>query len=194
MAQAIHPDQPKTTAKAAAPKPKPGKLSQQHKSPPRKIRKPIFDDIEEQIHSEALYEDDDGKHIYLTRGCLLGEGGFARVYAMKDEATNKMGALKVVNKDQLKSSKNKSKLYAEIKLHRAMDHPHIVKFHSCFEDTQNVYLQMELCEHGVRWSRLVYKKQKQRKSREVLDDVAVTDLCARSFIWVGPNSYTLVPT
>ncbi|KAA1138519.1 Cell cycle serine/threonine-protein kinase cdc5/MSD2 [Puccinia graminis f. sp. tritici] len=148
MAQAIHPDQPKTTAKAAAPKPKPGKLSQQHKSPPRKIRKPIFDDIEEQIHSEALYEDDDGKHIYLTRGCLLGEGGFARVYAMKDEATNKMGALKVVNKDQLKSSKNKSKLYAEIKLHRAMDHPHIVKFHSCFEDSQNVYLQMELCEHG----------------------------------------------
>ncbi|POW15104.1 hypothetical protein PSTT_02376, partial [Puccinia striiformis] len=100
------------------------------------------------IHSEALYEDDDGKHIYLTRGCLLGEGGFARVYAMKDETTNKMGALKVVNKDQLKSSKNKSKLYAEIKLHRAMDHPHIVKFHSCFEDSQNVYLQMELCEHG----------------------------------------------
>ena len=149
MAQAAHRDQqPKTPAKASAPKPKPGKLSQQHKSPPRKIRKPIFDDVEEQIHSEALYEDDDGKHIYLTRGCLLGEGGFARVYAMKDETTNKMGALKVVNKDQLKSSKNKSKLYAEIKLHRSMDHPHIVKFHSCFEDSQNVYLQMELCEHG----------------------------------------------
>ncbi|KAI9625067.1 hypothetical protein H4Q26_016454 [Puccinia striiformis f. sp. tritici PST-130] len=149
MAQATHPDQQaKGPTKAPVSKPKPGKLSQQHKSPPRKIRKPIFDDLEEQIHSEALYEDDDGKHIYLTRGCLLGEGGFARVYAMKDETTNKMGALKVVNKDQLKSSKNKSKLYAEIKLHRAMDHPHIVKFHSCFEDSQNVYLQMELCEHG----------------------------------------------
>jgi len=149
MAQATHPDQPaKTSTKQAAPKPKPGKLSQQHKSPPRKIRKPIFDDVEEQLHSKELFEDEDGKHIYLTRGCLLGEGGFARVYAMKDETTNKMGALKVVNKDQLKSSKNKSKLYAEIKLHRAMDHPHIVKFHSCFEDSQNVYLQMELCEHG----------------------------------------------
>ncbi|PLW06661.1 hypothetical protein PCANC_03127 [Puccinia coronata f. sp. avenae] len=149
MAQATHPDPPaKTSAKPAAPKPKPGKLSQQHKSPPRKIRKPIFDDVEEQIHAGELHEDEDGKHIYLTRGCLLGEGGFARVYAMKDETTNKMGALKVVNKDQLKSSKNKSKLYAEIKLHRAMDHPHIVKFHSCFEDSQNVYLQMELCEHG----------------------------------------------
>ncbi|POW21612.1 hypothetical protein PSHT_02174 [Puccinia striiformis] len=149
MAQATHTDQQaKGPTKAPVSKPKPGKLSQQHKSPPRKIRKPIFDDLEEQIHSEALYEDDDGKHIYLTRGCLLGEGGFARVYAMKDETTNKMGALKVVNKDQLKSSKNKSKLYAEIKLHRAMEHPHIVKFHSCFEDSQNVYLQMELCEHG----------------------------------------------
>lgn len=153
MAHPTH-DQPtgptKTTGstKPSAPKPKSGKLSQQHKSPPRKIRKPIYDDLEEQLHPESIYEDEDGKHIYLTRGCLLGEGGFARVYAMKDEVTNKTGALKVVNKEQLKSSKNKGKLYAEIKLHRAMDHPHIVKFHSCFEDTQNVYLQMELCEHG----------------------------------------------
>jgi serine/threonine protein kinase len=167
MAQATHPDPPaKTSAKPAAPKPKPGKLSQQHKSPPRKIRKPIFDDVEEQIHAGELHEDEDGKHIYLTRGCLLGEGGFARVYAMKDETTNKMGALKVVNKDQLKSSKNKSKLYAEIKLHRAMDHPHIVQFHSCFEDSQNVYLQMELCEHGVRWVWLRSEKKKKKKTKK----------------------------
>lgn len=128
----------------------PGKLSQQHKSPPRKIRRPIFDgEAEERVDPSTILEDESGKFIYLTRGCLLGEGGFARVYAMRDETTKKLGALKVVSKNQLKSSKNKSKLYAEIKLHRAMDHPHIVKFHSCFEDSQNVYLQMELCEHGV---------------------------------------------
>ncbi|MBW0485454.1 hypothetical protein O181_025169 [Austropuccinia psidii MF-1] len=139
-----------SSTKPVQPKAKPGKLSQQHKSPPRKIRKPIFDELEEErvYPSHAIHKDDQGKFIYLTRGCLLGEGGFARVYAMKDEIKNQMGALKVVNKDQLKSSKNKSKLYAEIKLHRAMDHPHIVKFQSCFEDHQNVYLQMELCEHG----------------------------------------------
>ncbi|CAH7666116.1 PLK/PLK1 protein kinase [Phakopsora pachyrhizi] len=147
-----------TSAKPTTAKPKPGKLSQQHKSPPRKIRKPIFDEdlLQEDptetnssaSSSNGVYEDEDGRFIYLTRGCLLGEGGFARVYAMKDERTNRMGALKVVSKDQLKSSKNKSKLYAEIKLHRAMEHPHIVKFQSCFEDNQNVYLQMELCEHG----------------------------------------------
>ncbi|KAH9823432.1 hypothetical protein DFH28DRAFT_359025 [Melampsora americana] len=140
-----------TTATTTTTKPKanPGKLSQQHKSPPRKIRKPIYEgESEETIDPSQILTDQSGKFIYLTRGCLLGEGGFARVYAMRDETTKQLGALKVVSKNQLKSSKNKSKLYAEIKLHRAMDHPHIVKFHSCFEDQQNVYLQMELCEHG----------------------------------------------
>ncbi|KAG0147049.1 hypothetical protein CROQUDRAFT_43458 [Cronartium quercuum f. sp. fusiforme G11] len=140
---------PSRPAPTKAPKANPGKLSQQHKSPPRKIRKPIYEgELEDRVESSEIFEDETGKFVYLTRGCLLGEGGFARVYAMRDETTKKLGALKVVSKNQLKSCKNKSKLYAEIKLHRAMEHPHIVKFHSCFEDRQNVYLQMELCEHG----------------------------------------------
>ncbi len=40
-------------------------------------------------------------------------------------------------------------LYAEIKIHRMMIHPHIVRFHECFEDTDNVYMVLDLCPNGV---------------------------------------------
>lgn len=78
---------------------------------------------------------------------FLGEGGFARVY----EATDEKGvrhAIKVINKAALKTTKNRTKLFAEIKIHKSLDHPNIVKFEECFEDEENVYMVLELCESG----------------------------------------------
>ncbi|GAA5884164.1 hypothetical protein JCM16303_005950 [Sporobolomyces ruberrimus] len=85
---------------------------------------------------------------WLQRGQLLGEGGFARVYLCTepDGITNK--ALKVIDKQQLKSTKTKAKLFAEIKIHQSMDHPNIIAFEHCFEDEGNVYMQLELCAQG----------------------------------------------
>ena len=37
----------------------------------------------------------------------------------------------------------------EIKLHRSLDHTHIVKFHSYFEDDQNIYFILEYCSRKV---------------------------------------------
>lgn len=31
-----------------------------------------------------------------------------------------------------------------------MMHPNILSFEHCFEDTDNVYMQLEFCAHGVR--------------------------------------------
>ena len=30
-----------------------------------------------------------------------------------------------------------------------LDHPHVVRFDDCFEDEENVYMVLELCENGV---------------------------------------------
>ncbi|KAH9162501.1 Pkinase-domain-containing protein [Lactarius sanguifluus] len=49
----------------------------------------------------------------------------------------------VVTKSSLKT-----KLYAEIKIHKALDHPNIVRFINCFEDDENVYMTLELCPSG----------------------------------------------
>jgi serine/threonine protein kinase len=52
----------------------------------------------------------------------------------------------VVNKDTLKKPRHKAKLESEIKIHMKLKHPHVVYLHDAFEDKENVYLLMELCE------------------------------------------------
>jgi serine/threonine protein kinase len=98
----------------------------------------------------ALVKRDRGQmRNLLHRGPLLGEGGFARVYSAVEAVDGTAKALKVISKLQLKTAKNKGKLFAEIKLHQAMAHENIVRFEECFEDYENVYMVMEICHGGV---------------------------------------------
>ncbi|KAF9817703.1 hypothetical protein IEO21_03252 [Rhodonia placenta] len=90
---------------------------------------------------------DKSHSVEFVRVGMLGEGGFARVYEVKDSRNNR-SACKVVTKSSLKTKKAKTKLYAEIKIHRSLDHPNIVRFQECFEDDENVYMTLELCHNG----------------------------------------------
>lgn len=40
------------------------------------------------------------------------------------------------------------KLSNEIKLHKSLRHEHVVEFYNTFEDDQNVYINLEVCEYG----------------------------------------------
>ena len=101
------------------------------------------------------------------------KGGFARVYEVLD-ARGGRHAIKCVAKTSLKSKKSRTKvrpfqifiplahlhqLYAEIKLHRALQHPNIVGFEECFEDDDNVYMTLELCEVGSMMDMLRRRKR-----------------------------------
>ncbi|KJA14333.1 hypothetical protein HYPSUDRAFT_208789 [Hypholoma sublateritium FD-334 SS-4] len=90
---------------------------------------------------------DNHGRVQFDRVGFLGEGGFARVYEVKDSRNNRL-ACKVVTKTSLKTKKAKTKLYAEIKIHRSLQHPNIVNFQDCFEDSENVYMTLELCPSG----------------------------------------------
>ncbi|KAI8999393.1 kinase-like domain-containing protein [Gaertneriomyces semiglobifer] len=81
-----------------------------------------------------------------SRGGILGEGGFARCYEAID-ATGVRFACKVIPKASLKTSKQKQKLIAEIRVHQLMSHPNIVGFKHVFEDDDFVYMILELCEN-----------------------------------------------
>lgn len=50
-------------------------------------------------------------------------------------------------------------LYAEIKLHRALQHANIVGFEECFEDDENVYMTLELCDNGSMMDMLRRRKR-----------------------------------
>ena len=49
---------------------------------------------------------------------------------------------------------NRDQLYAEIKIHKALNHSNIVRFLDCFEDEENVYMTLELCPNGSLMSML----------------------------------------
>ncbi|KAJ3290604.1 Cell cycle serine/threonine-protein kinase cdc5/MSD2 [Borealophlyctis nickersoniae] len=77
---------------------------------------------------------------------VLCPGGFAKCYEVTNAKGNRLAA-KVVPKASLKSTKQKNKLIAEIRIHQIMSHDHIVTFHHFFEDEDNVYMILELCEN-----------------------------------------------
>ena len=84
-----------------------------------------------------------------TKGKYLGKGGFARCYTMTCMKTGRVYAGKVVAKSSLVKSKAKAKLIAEIKIHKHLNHRHIVKFEHFFEDKVNVYILLEICTNST---------------------------------------------
>lgn len=81
------------------------------------------------------------------KGKFLGKGGFAKCYEFTNLDSKKVYAAKVVSKASLVKSRAKQKLITEIKIHKALHHPNIVAFEHYFEDHENVYILLELCQN-----------------------------------------------
>ena len=54
-------------------------------------------------------------------------------------------ALKIVSKSTLVKPRAEQKLRSEIRIHRTLNHPNVVRFERYFEDGLNAYLLLELC-------------------------------------------------
>ena len=81
------------------------------------------------------------------KGRLLGKGGFARCYEFINSENKHSSAAKVIPKKSLVKSRAKQKLISEIKIHKGLHHPNIVAFEHYFEDPDNVYLLIEICQN-----------------------------------------------
>eukprot|EP00730_Choanoeca_flexa_P001126 TRINITY_DN10488_c0_g1_i1.p1 TRINITY_DN10488_c0_g1~~TRINITY_DN10488_c0_g1_i1.p1 ORF type:complete len:652 (+),score=201.66 TRINITY_DN10488_c0_g1_i1:146-2101(+) len=92
----------------------------------------------------SIIEDKQSGAQYI-RGSFLGKGGFAQCYKLTDSVTKKVYAGKIVAKSTLTKHRAKEKLKTEIQIHRSLHHQYIVGFHSFFEDSDNVYILLELC-------------------------------------------------
>ena len=80
-------------------------------------------------------------------GRFLGKGGFAKCYELICLDNNKIFAAKMIAKGSLKSERQKQKLVTEIKIHKSCHYPNIVAFEHNFEDSDNVYILLELCQN-----------------------------------------------
>ena len=80
-------------------------------------------------------------------GRFLGKGGFAKCYELICQDNNKIFAAKMIAKNSLKTDRQKQKLITEIKIHKSCHYPNIVAFEHNFEDSENVYILLELCQN-----------------------------------------------
>ncbi|KAF8258750.1 kinase-like domain-containing protein [Lactarius quietus] len=85
-----------------------------------------------------IIQDKTGSLRY-QRMSFLGEAGHSR---------NNYSTCKIVTKSSLKTKKAKAKLYAEIKIYKALEHLNMVRLIDCFEDEENAYMTLKLCPSG----------------------------------------------
>jgi len=78
---------------------------------------------------------------------FLGKGGFAKCYEFSNLENKRLSAAKIILKSQLKNQRAKQKLMSEIKIHRSLHHDNVVSFEHFFEDAENVYILLELCQN-----------------------------------------------
>lgn len=67
------------------------------------------------------------------------------MYEITSLETKKVYAAKIIQKSTLTKSRSKQKLVSEIKIHKNLSHQNVVKFEHVFEDKENVYILLELC-------------------------------------------------
>ena len=67
-------------------------------------------------------------------------------------------ACKVISKETLKDDRKKGKVANELAIHRELSHPNIVGFRHFFEDEENVYFLLELCETKSLWDLIVARR------------------------------------
>lgn len=80
--------------------------------------------------------------------CIL-QGGFARCYELTEMKTREIYAGKIVAKSLLVKPHQKEKMSQEISIHRSLRDKHVVGFHGFFEDSDYVYIILELCRRRV---------------------------------------------
>jgi len=92
----------------------------------------------------------------------LGEGTYGTVSKAIDRATNAVRAVKIISK---KAIKDKGQFQREVDVQRMMDHPHICKLYATFEDKNNIYLVLELCNGGELFDRISDKGEGMGESQ-----------------------------
>ncbi|XP_028914573.2 serine/threonine-protein kinase PLK1 [Ornithorhynchus anatinus] len=81
----------------------------------------------------------------FLRGRFLGKGGFAKCFEITDLDSKEVFAGKIVPKSLLLKPHQKEKMSMEISIHKSLLHRHVVGFHCFFEDSDFVFVVLELC-------------------------------------------------
>jgi serine/threonine protein kinase len=78
----------------------------------------------------------------------LGKGSYARVVMAKQTSTNKLFAIKVIDKDFIEKEEKIHEVLIEKSLLTNFSHPNIIKLFYTFQNSKKLYLVLELASKG----------------------------------------------
>ncbi|KAK9398879.1 serine/threonine-protein kinase PLK4 [Crotalus adamanteus] len=81
-------------------------------------------------------------------GNLLGKGSFAGVYRAVSLKTGLEVAIKMIDKKAMHKAGMVQRVQNEVKIHCQLKHPSILELYNYFEDSNYVYLILEMCHNG----------------------------------------------
>ena len=89
----------------------------------------------------------------------IGKGTFSTVKLGEHIKTKKKVAIKILDKEKLKTKEDSIRIQREIKILSIMDHPNIIKTYKITETAKNYYIIMEYCEGGELFDYIVEKER-----------------------------------
>lgn len=99
---------------------------------------------------------------------MLGKGAFGKVHLCIHKLTEKLVAIKSLNRSYLESKYNSSKLQNEIALLKELKHRNIIRLYETFSTETYMLIVIELCSGGD----LLSYVRKRRKLTEPVAKVA----------------------
>ena len=115
----------------------------------------IQDEQQIKILSEMLVGEHKGNfHDFYILTKTIGEGSFGKVYKVRQRATNKTFAMKLVKKDKNFHEGNRDFLN-EIYILRKLDHPNILKIFEFFTDKKYFYFIMDYLGGGDLYTQII---------------------------------------
>ncbi|XP_076446054.1 serine/threonine-protein kinase PLK4-like isoform X2 [Babylonia areolata] len=104
---------------------------------------------------------------------LLGKGGFACVYRARSNKTGQEVAIKMIDKKLMKAAGMVARVKKEVEIHSRLKHPSILELYNYFEDTNYVYLVLEIAHNGEfqRYLRTQNRVLMEKEARKVMKQV-----------------------
>ena len=90
---------------------------------------------------------------------ILGKGTFSTVKLATNIRTNEKIAIKILEKNKIKTTRDLNRINREINIAKNINHLNIVQFFEIKEDLDKYYILMEYCENGELFDLILSKKK-----------------------------------